>query len=365
MADNLSLLGGRMPTQQQGPKLSTVLQGLQAAYTGQGPQFLQQVQQQEQYDRQKAMQDFQMQETLAKSAAQDAVRIRGLLDAGNVNQAIELLRDRAQLENRIGASSDATQNLMQMLMNDPMSAIPSLDSAIASAYQIGLIQMPKQDELTISQLREVGTSARKLNQNVDEITTAYNKVKGLEKEMRAGSRSAINAGIMNVARLISPGVVTDADARQIAGADTPYNVLLDVLAGRGIDTRQLLAIYDPTNPEVFNVDQLMNVANSVTAAGIPSIYDAYSDLQNTATDFGANARFMSAYFNPESKRMQTLGRIRDEVSANPMLQESVTFPDLQAAQSAYNAGEVTRDQVNRGLVSYTEPDGTVVRVKIK
>lgn len=345
MADNLSLLGGRMPTQQQGPQLSTVLQGLQSAYTGQGPQFLQQMQQQEQYGRQKAMQDMQLQEVLAKSAAQDAVKIRGLLQTGNVGQAIELLQDRTQLENRIGASSDSTQNMIQMLMNDPASAIPSLDSAINSAYQIGLIQMPKQDELTVSQLREVGTSARKLNQNVDEITTAYNKVKGLEKEMRAGSRSAINAGIMNVARLISPGVVTDADARQIAGADTPISAVIAALQGRGVNTQQLMRIVDPTNPDTFDVDQLMAVANSVTAAGIPSIYDAYSDLQRTATDFGANQRFMSAYFNPESKRMQTLANIRTEVSspASNMIQ----FESEEDLNTAYQEGQITDADLSR------------------
>lgn len=360
MADNSSLLGGMMPTQRR-TDVPTLLRGLGAAATGQVPQFRQQMQAEEQYQRQSALQDIQMQDVLAKSAAQDAVKIRGLLQAGNINQAIDLLQDRAQLENRIGAPTDATQSLIQMIRRDPMSAVPSLDSAIASAYQIGLIQMPKQDELTVSQLREVGTSARKLNQNVDEITTAYNKVKGLEKEMRAGSRSAINAGIMNVARLISPGVVTDADARQIAGADTPISAVISALQGRGVDTEQLLRIVDPTNPDTFDVDQLMAVANSVTAAGIPSIYDAYSDLQRTATDFGANERFMSAYFNPQSKRMQTLADIRNEVSSptSSVLQ----FESEEDLNAAYQEGGITDDDLSR--VRVKSADGNYYPVRFR
>ena len=358
MADNSSLLGGVMPTKRR-TDVPTVLRGLGAAATGQVPQFRQQMQAEEQYDRQSFVQDIQLQEMLAKSAAQDAVKIRGLLGAGNVDQAIQILQDRSQLEGKIGAPSDSTQSLMQMIKTDPMSALPSLDSAINSAYQIGLIEMPKQDELTVSQLREVGTSARKLNQNVDEITTAYNKVKGLEKEMRAGSRSAINAGIMNVARLISPGVVTDADARQIAGADTPISAVISALQGRGVDTEQLLRIVDPTNPDTFDVDQLMAVANSVTAAGIPSIYDAYSDLQRTATDFGANKRFMSAYFNPDSKRMQTLANIRTEVSSP--VSNIMQFESESDLNAAYREGRITDDDLSR--VKVKADDGNYYPVK--
>ena len=147
MADNLSLLGGRMPTQQQGPKLSTVLQGLQAAYTGQGPQFQQQMRAEEQYQRQSAMQDFQMQETLAKSAAQDAVRIRDLLGAGNVGQAINLLQDRISIESRLGVPSTGSQNLISALRSgDPMSVIPQIDATISSAQGLGILPKPEKME---------------------------------------------------------------------------------------------------------------------------------------------------------------------------------------------------------------------------
>lgn len=111
MADNSSLLGGVMPTKRR-TDVPTILRGLGAAATGQVPQFRQQMQAEEQYDRQSFVQDIQLQEMLAKSAAQDAVKIRGLLDAGNVDQAIQILQDRSQLEGKIGVPSDSTQSLM-------------------------------------------------------------------------------------------------------------------------------------------------------------------------------------------------------------------------------------------------------------
>ncbi|MAC71663.1 MAG: hypothetical protein CMP84_15865 [Gammaproteobacteria bacterium] len=337
MADNLSLLGGRMPTQQQGPKLSTVLQGLQAAYTGQGPQFQQQMRAEEQYQRQSAMQDFQMQETLAKSAAQDAVRIRGLLGAGNVNQAIELLRDRAQLENRIGASSDATQNLMQMLMSDPASAIPSLDSAINSAYQIGLIQMPALSEtqkLQMQGMQADWNAARNSivdtmegnNKLAADAVTGFNKLESLagfitkaqdknatDIEKRSGRQAA--ATILTImARMASPGVVTDRDFANQAGGQSLQAGVIDYIRNLGQSDPQvasLLASFDPTNPELLDVDALVGQARGLITGQAPSILSTYASQKQRAQAYNPSQNFMSAEFGASSAR-----NIRDLINVS-------------------------------------------------
>jgi len=328
MADNLSLLGGRMPTQQQGPQLSTVLQGLQSAYAGQGPQFLQQMQQQEQYGRQKAMQDFQMQEVLAKSAAQDAVRIRGLLQTGNVGQAIELLQDRTQLENRIGASSDSTQNMIQMLMNDPMSAIPSLDSAINSAYQIGLIQMPALSEterLEMQGMQADWNAARNSivdtmegnNKLASDAVTGFNKLESLagfitkakapdatDIEKRSGRQAA--ATILTImARMASPGVVTDRDFANQAGGQSLQAGVIDYIRNLGQSDPQvasLLASFDPTNPELLDVDALVGQARGLITGQAPSILSTYASQKQRAQAYNPSNTFMSAEFGAASAR---------------------------------------------------------------
>tara|TARA_B100000003_G_scaffold49138_1_gene43108 strand:- start:8963 stop:10144 length:1182 start_codon:yes stop_codon:yes gene_type:complete len=335
--------------------LPTLLRGASAALTGQVPQFRQQLMQEQQFQTAQGLQNLDIKNALATSAAQDSLQIRNMLLMNNDAGAMEILQDRMSLESDLGASSEATQQLMNLIQTDPMQAFMNVDAAVRSAYQLGLIKVPEQDELSISQLREVGSSARKLNSTIDEITTAYNKVKGLEAEMRKGSRSAINAGIMNVARLISPGVVTDSDARQIAGADTPISVLMQALQGKGMNIDQILRVVDPTSPETFDVDALMAVADSVTAAGIPGVYDSYEDLQNTARSFGANSRFMSAYFDPDSKRMNSLAKIRNQVNepSQPESQLSYKFNSLADAQAAFEAGVpvelIMVDENNSGI----------------
>ena len=128
-----------MPMRQGRADIPTLLRGLGAAATGQVPQFRQQMLAEEQYRRQSGLQDLQLQETLAKSAAQDAVRMANFLSAGDVNQAISLLEDRISIENRLGVPSDASQNLISMLRSNPSSVMPLLQSTINSGVSLGLI----------------------------------------------------------------------------------------------------------------------------------------------------------------------------------------------------------------------------------
>ncbi len=337
MSDNSSLLGGRMPMQQRRTDVPTLLRGLGAAATGQVPQFRQQMRAEEQYQRQSAMQDFQMQETLAKSAAQDAVKIRGLLGAGNVNQAIELLRDRAQLENRIGASSDATQNLMQMIMNDPMSAIPSIDSAINSAYQIGLIQLPalsESEKLRMQGMQADWNAARNSivdtmegnNKLASDAVTGFNKLESLsgfirkaqdpnatDIEKRSGRQAA--ATILTImARMASPGVVTDRDFANQAGGQSLQAGVIDYIRNLGQSdpaVASLLASFDPTNPELLDVDALVGQARGLITGQAPSILSTYASQKQRAQAYNPSRTFMSAEFGANSAR-----NIRDLINVS-------------------------------------------------
>jgi len=328
MADNSLLLGGRMPMRQGRADIPTLLRGLGAAATGQVPQFRQQMLAEEQYRRQSGLQDLQLQETLAKSAAQDAVKIRGLLDAGNVNEAIELLQDRDQLENRIGVSSDATQNLMQMLMNDPMSVIPSLDSTIASAYQIGLIQMPSLSELEKFQMEGMQADWNAARNSIVDImesnnklaadaVTGFNKLESLagfirqaqdpnatEIQKRSGRQAA--ATILTImARMASPGVVTDRDfANQAGGQSLQAGVInyITNLGQRDPEVASLLANFDPTNPELLDVDALVGQARGLITGEAPSILSTYASQKERAQAYRPSNTFMTAEFGERAGR---------------------------------------------------------------
>ena len=340
--------------------LSTALMGIGAAFKGQAPQFLQQQQQRQAQERAQMLQNEDLAEKRRMTLFKDAAMMRA-----NPEMAGSILQDRlAQIQrfNDMGVPVDPkhTQEMMQLYQSGDMNAFSGyLDNVIRSGQSIGAIAQPaaptigKYGDVIINKdgtqtvigmqegqefidpetksmmLRKIAEQAQGLNKGIDEVTTAFNKVVGLEKEMRAGNRGAINAGIMNVARLISPGVVTDRDAAQLSGANTSIGLMYEFLQGQGVDMEALLKVYDPSNPETFNVDALMATAKNVTAAAIPSIMSGYSDLESTATNFQAPSAMMRSFFDPESKRMKSLKEIQDLVSGNqessaaPMSQEEI------------------------------------------
>jgi len=340
--------------------LSTALQGIGAAFQGQAPQFLQQQQQRQQMERAQMLQNEDLAEKRRMTLFKDAAMMRA-----NPEMAGSILQDRlAQIQrfNDMGVPVDPkhTQEMIQLYQSGDMNAFSRyLDNVIRSGQSIGAIAQPaaptigKYGDVIINKdgtqtvigmqegqefidpetksmmLRKIAEQAQGLNKGIDEVTTAFNKVVGLEKEMRAGNRGAINAGIMNVARLISPGVVTDRDAAQLSGANTSIGLMYEFLQGQGVDMEALLKVYDPSNPETFNVDALMATAKNVTAAAIPSIMSGYSDLESTATNFQAPSAMMRSFFDPESRRMKSLKKIQDLVSGNqepstaPMSQEEI------------------------------------------
>ena len=141
MADNSSLLGGRMPMQQRRTDIPTLLRGLGAAATGQVPQFQQQMRAEEQQRMQNVMGGLQLEDALTKSAAQDALKIQQLAKTGDSRQAMDILGDRVQLLQQIGADTTSTMRLADSLMSGGFDAIlPQIDSTVEMGVRTGMIE---------------------------------------------------------------------------------------------------------------------------------------------------------------------------------------------------------------------------------
>lgn len=372
------LFGGSLaPPQQERSftqKLGRALSGFGAGYAGEGRQYLEDVRKQDELQQQKIM----------GATIQDALELRRALETNDTSTAMGLLDDRVKLLTDMGQDASDTVALQNELMNGNVrGVVGEVDQFLSGAKRAGYLQ-PKQidpskiyqgmivsqdpvtgevttkpinpneeyidPEIKADNLREVRSRARTLDASVDELTTAFNKISGLEKGMRAGNRGSINAAIMNLARLISPGVVTDRDVAQLSGAETPIGLLYNTLQGKGVNMGELLKVYDPSNPQTFDVDALLSTARSVTGAAIPSILSGYSDLENTAKNFQAPNAMMRSFFNPESARMTGLREIEELVSGMPSMPASpkMSRDEIFAAAAA--------GTLEPGQYSYPDPE---------
>tara|TARA_A100000172_G_scaffold63371_1_gene42773 strand:- start:43 stop:1302 length:1260 start_codon:yes stop_codon:yes gene_type:complete len=141
MADNSSLLGGRMPMQQRRTDVPTLLRGLGAAATGQVPQFRQQMRAEQTQRMQNVMGGLQLEDALTKSAAQDALKIQQLAKTGDTRQAMDILGDRVQLLQQIGADTTSTMRLADSLMSGGFDAIlPQINSTVEMGVRTGMIE---------------------------------------------------------------------------------------------------------------------------------------------------------------------------------------------------------------------------------
>ena len=371
--------------------LSTALMGIGAAFKGQAPQFLQQQQQRQAQERAQMLQNEDLAEKRKLTMFKDAMMIKA-----NPQMAGSILTDRrAQLQRfkdmNVPIDTRHTDELLALYQSGDMAGFNnSLDNMISAGVSMGIIpapaapkaydpgqmiQMPDgtfksvptpegymDPELRRSELGKIAGAARARNKNVDEVTTAYNKVTGLEQQMRNGSRAAINAGIMNVARLISPGVVTDRDAAALSGAETSVGALFSFLQGKGVDMDQLIRIVDPANPDTFDVDQLINVAKSVTASAIPSILTGFEEGRNEAIQYSAPEAMMKSLFAEDSPRMKALQDIIGQVS--PTDEAIVTGSNyFNSADELFS--KASTGQLETGTYSYPDPENPGQRIIVE
>lgn len=383
------LYGGAFKAPQQErsftQKLGRALSGFGAGYEGKGQEFMANLQ----------AQDKAQEANLINATLMDALDLQKALESNDTSLAMNLLQDRARALTSMGQDAGDTIQLQNSLMQgDVQGVLNEVNTFVQGAnragygrpqainpnmiYQGKVFGMDPQGNITemadvtgsegyidpalqSEVLRNIQSETRALDKGTDEVITAFNKVIGLEEQMRAGKRGAINAGIMNVARLISPGVVTDADARAISGGATSIGALYDAMLGKGFSPETLVQIFDPANPETFDVDALINVAKSVTASAIPALQGGYLDAEERAKNFNAPAAFMRSFFRKDSERMTSLEKILEQVRGFDAPAESQGYTSYEDIVAADQAGTAIPGEYE---VPDPENPGQVITVKV-
>lgn len=147
--------------------------------------------------------------------------------------------------------------------------------------------------------RKIGSqTVASLKKRAGDIQSSYGKVEGLIDQIKNDkSRIASGAAIMNLARLISPGVVTDQDFKTMSGAASPLATALALVGGRDPDLAKDLQRYaDPTNPELVDADSILKVAGSVVGSEAPIILGQLDEAEQRGKRSGMNQRQYDTIF---------------------------------------------------------------------
>lgn len=398
--------------------LSTALQGIGAAFQGQAPQFLQQQQQRQAQERAQMLQNEDLAEKRRMTLFKDAAMMRA-----NPEMAGSILQDRlAQIQrfNDMGVPVDPrhTQEMMQLYQSGDMNAFSGyLDNVIRSGQSIGAIAKPaaptaykpgdvllnadgtqtvikapegyvdpeelKQERGRISgeaiKIRSVARDALDGYNKLDSLAQAVRnaQVPGASDEVRRAGRTALGTIQTLMARMASPGVVTEQDFRTQAGATSLRSEIINKLTTLGENDTNLAAVmasFDPTNPESVDVDLIIDQARSMTKGTATGLLNDFAGLRSIADTYNFSDSFKTSYFGGQSARnLGRLGQIADpSFDSKGYFQNPTEYLDKQeqalAAQpvmqtpgqqsmpgmKSFNSIEEVQSAYDRGLVKEGE-----------
>jgi len=402
--------------------IGLLLRGLGAAVSNQVPQFRQQMAQEQQdrmrqqeYEAQQAqraqqarMQNVEMMQARQQATAQDLDAGLKMAARGDWEGLIALGEDRMKIDQQLGGSlkNDMTPMFVNMARRaaagDAMAGsmlTSQLAQGVSAMYDRGLLQRQqpeiipgssvvdgqiitldaegnliaqrprgftqaaKPDDSMAAEVSDarsfIRTNVTDINKQLSTITSAYDKINSLLPEMQAGNRAAINAALMNVARLVSPEAVNESDVRRYSGAENEISVLFSLLQGNGVDMDKMLQIVDPLNPQTFNPQTLLGVARSVTASSLPSVLARFEDQKNIAAQYRLSPQFIASYLPENSQLMKSVRGIQQSLGA-PLGQTTAqgvyTFRTIQEAEQAVQANQVPVG----AEVNIVGPDGRVI-----
>jgi hypothetical protein len=378
--------------------IGLLLRGLGASFSNQVPQFRQELAQQQQMERQQRedeytrqqrarqaqMQDYEFRQAIQDAGFQDAYGVSEFLKNNNIEGALGLLEDRMSLMNEMGVNlpGDPTRQVYEDLKAAALGDTARLGRARATAGVVlaqgigsGRFKMPEAQEqvkgvvvngrlvdpVTGEVIYEPPASAgpsedevkfarenivknvQAINTNLGTVTTSFERLNTLLPQMKSGNRAAINAGLMSVARLISPEAVNESDVQRYSGAGNEISVLYNFLQGKGVDMDQMLRIADPLNPATFDPETLMSVARSVTSASIPSLMASLEDQRNVASQYQLSPQFKASYLTPNSALMKRVNDMMASLNASPPASvpgQPITFKTEQEARAAADIGAI-------------------------
>ena len=338
--------------------LSTALMGIGAAFQGQAPQFLQQQQQRQAQERAQLLQNEQLAEQRKTTMFKDAMMMKA-----NPQMAGSILADRkAQLQRfqQMGVPIDTrhTDEMLALYQSGDMNAFNKyLDNVVQAGISTGVLAAPAAptaydpgqmirmpdgtfkavptpegfvDPKELEQERgRISGEAVKIRALSRDALDGYNKLDSLadavrnaqkdgatDQERRAG-RTALGTIQTLMARMASPGVVTEQDFRTQAGAASLQSEIINKLTSLGQSDANLAAImasFDPTNPESVDVDLIIDQAKSLTKGTATGLLNDFAGLRSIADTYNFSTQFKESYFGGQSAR--NLGKLGEIIDPN-------------------------------------------------
>ena len=202
--------------------------------------------------------------------------------------------------------------------------------------------------------QQAKTTVNRLTKRATDINSSFDKIDALLKQK---SRAANASVLQLIARLASPGIVTEKEAGALAGGAAPLMALATMFdKGGDEDTAKLVRrSMDPNNPSNFDTEGLSNLAKALTASEVPFIMEELKGAKSRAT----TANISKAAFDTNFGDTSSIDSLSRFIEADA-LSETPTAPAPQSPPSGRQGGVLSTDA--EGNSAFVFPDGTFEEV---
>lgn len=228
------------------------------------------------------------------------------------------------------------------------------------------------DELK-SQREKLTSSMKGIKDSSSATLDTYKKIESLtaavvaaqqqgasDRVLRAG-RTALGTIQTLMARMASPGVVTDADFRTQAGAQSLSAAAMGFLQGSGINQSAIMATFDATDPLTVDPNLIMQQAKALAAGSTSTLLNNFASNRRIADIYQMSPQFKDSYFKGDAARnLRTLGGLAnpdfDSVSyfSNPSeylnnnQSSRINAPQSSVSEFRYATESEAADAADRG-----------------
>lgn len=287
-----------------------------------------------------------------KEFFQDARKARRMLESGDSEGFLNLVQTRLNKINAVGGDPSDTMNILsRYAQGDMQGVMQSLSNVEMMGVEAGMLAELKPTQLIdkdfLKEERKVARDAvSTFNKRAGEIRSSFGKVESILTSGKL-NRMKIASAMTSMARLLSPGIVTESDFRNLSNSTNPVATVINTLRGKGAEGEsvvdELQKYVDPTNPDLFDRDAFLQTARNVAAAEAPALIDTLKDAEERGVTAGLSERAMAANF----KNNKNLLALQKMVDANKPVMNHPTLGNIteEQIQKTMKNKNMTREQV--------------------
>lgn len=205
-----------------------------------------------------------------------------------------------KLQGRTTESTEDAINIGNQFGFDSPELQSALQQGLATANSFGVLtpQQQAQQAANVKRAAElvksegdirketrgrVGSAVKGISKAASTVSENASKLTGLVEQIKGGSRTAVSQALVAILKLGDPtSVARESEVAAVLNAPNPL-AALSGLSGDTTVIESLIKKMDPLNPTSINTDDLLNTANSLISANVPSIQQQFSEQRQLAS----------------------------------------------------------------------------------